>query len=76
MTEGPTGAAPGWYPDPLMANTLRYWDGTVWTEHAAPAPRESPVPAPEASSETVAAGVMKAVLIMVVLAAVGLAGFA
>ncbi|WP_179872658.1 DUF2510 domain-containing protein [Microcella indica] len=30
-------AAPGWYPDPEQAATLRYWTGTVWTEQRAPA---------------------------------------
>lgn len=29
-------AAAGWYPDPEMADTIRYWDGTKWTEHRAP----------------------------------------
>lgn len=29
-------AAPGWYPDPNMAATQRYWDGERWTEHVAP----------------------------------------
>lgn len=28
--------APGWYADPAMADTQRYWDGAVWTEHVAP----------------------------------------
>jgi uncharacterized RDD family membrane protein YckC len=33
---------PGWHPDPLppqpgIAPQLRYWDGTRWTEHTAPA---------------------------------------
>ncbi|HEX5090003.1 MAG TPA: RDD family protein [Nocardioides sp.] len=33
---------PGWHPDPLPAQPgqppqLRYWDGTRWTEHTAPA---------------------------------------
>jgi hypothetical protein len=26
----------GWYPDPKMVGTQRYWDGSRWTEHAAP----------------------------------------
>ena len=26
----------GWYPDPEMANTMRYWDGSNWSEHVAP----------------------------------------
>ena len=28
---------PGWYPDPKMARTQRYWDGQRWSEHVAPA---------------------------------------
>lgn len=24
---------PGWYPDPMIPSTLRYWDGTAWTPH-------------------------------------------
>ena len=28
---------PGWYPDPEMAQTQRYWDGSTWTDHRAPA---------------------------------------
>lgn len=27
----------GWYPDPEMADTVRYWDGSAWTGHLAPA---------------------------------------
>ena len=41
MTESTEGqsektAAPGWYPDPRMADTARYWDGAAWTEHRTP----------------------------------------
>jgi len=42
----------GWYPDPVMASTQRYWDGAQWTAHVAPlAPSASsapPAPAPSA----------------------------
>ena len=36
MTTPPTPA--DWYPDPENPAGLRYWDGTAWTEHRAPAP--------------------------------------
>jgi len=29
---------PGWYADPGQPGTLRYWDGTAWTEQRASAP--------------------------------------
>ena len=28
----PPAAAPGWYPDPAGSGSMRYWDGTRWTE--------------------------------------------
>ena len=28
-------AVSGWYPDPNAAGTLRYWDGSAWSEHTA-----------------------------------------
>ncbi|MEW2516352.1 phospholipid scramblase-related protein [Streptomyces sp. NPDC046870] len=32
----------GWYPDPHgAAQTLRYWDGTQWTEHTNPAQQQA-----------------------------------
>lgn len=34
---GTPSAAPGWYPDPEMAQTRRYWNGSAWTDHRAPA---------------------------------------
>ncbi|MEN4477935.1 DUF4352 domain-containing protein [Mycolicibacterium cosmeticum] len=44
MTTPPTPA--GWYPDPDGTGGQRYWDGTAWTEHQAPA-QQPPAPAPE-----------------------------
>lgn len=32
---------PGWYPHPEMAATLRYWDGSDWTEQVAPMAAQS-----------------------------------
>lgn len=34
-----TNPAPGWYPED--ATTLRYWDGTAWTEHRHPLTQET-----------------------------------
>ena len=28
-------APPGWYPDPGIPGTRRYWSGAAWTEHVA-----------------------------------------
>lgn len=33
----------GWYPDPSDPSLQRYWDGTKWTEHTAPAAGAAPV---------------------------------
>ena len=48
---------PGWHPDPnLPPGTLRWWDGTQWTEHIRSAP-PSPLPtqAPQPAASMVAA---------------------
>jgi hypothetical protein len=45
-------APAGWYPDPTMADTRRYWDGKAWTDHIAPG---SAAPAPAVAAPTVAA---------------------
>jgi uncharacterized protein DUF2510 len=31
------GPPPGWYPESNQPGALRYWDGTTWTSHTAPA---------------------------------------
>ncbi|WP_084127271.1 DUF2510 domain-containing protein [Demequina sp. NBRC 110054] len=33
----------GWYADPTMPGTMRYWDGAAWTQHVSPAPGASAV---------------------------------
>lgn len=35
---------PGWYPDPTIPGTLRYFDGASWTEHVQPSPPTQPQP--------------------------------
>lgn len=50
MTTPPTPA--GWYPDPDGSGGQRYWDGSTWTEHRAPAAPEPAAPAePTPSAE-------------------------
>ncbi len=51
MTTPPTPA--DWYPDPENPAGLRYWDGTSWTEHRAPAAAPA-APAEAAAAEALA----------------------
>lgn len=52
MTQTPA----GWYADPKMTSTQRYWDGERWTEQTAPA--APPVPTRSGPSTwTIARGV-------------------
>jgi hypothetical protein len=41
----------GWYPDPKLPSQLRYWDGTTWTAHTAPAAMPPPPPGPNFLSQ-------------------------
>ncbi|MBU6148462.1 MAG: DUF2510 domain-containing protein [Actinomycetales bacterium] len=41
----PAGPPAGWYPDPQILGTLRYWDGRAWTDARAPIPSPA-TPAP------------------------------
>ena len=36
-----TTSQPGWYADPQSPALLRYWDGSIWTQHTAPAPYQA-----------------------------------
>ncbi|GAB6859500.1 DUF2510 domain-containing protein [Microbacterium xylanilyticum] len=54
-----------WYPDPLDAGSIRYWDGASWTSHTAPRPQQvsaaatplfEEVLSPAAASSSPAAG--------------------
>jgi uncharacterized protein (AIM24 family) len=42
-----------WYPDHSDPSLLRYWDGTAWTEHTAPAPTPAPVAEAPAAPDVV-----------------------
>lgn len=49
-------SAPGWYPDPRQADTVRYWDGTAWTSHtrstqAPPSPSQPSAQVPGAQHQ-------------------------
>jgi type IV pilus assembly protein PilA len=56
----------GWYPDPTMPNTQRYWDGHAWTQHAAPLTPTQPAQAPKRMS----AGALVALIIGVAFATI------
>ncbi|WP_350348907.1 DUF2510 domain-containing protein [Agromyces sp. G08B096] len=43
----PNATPAGWYDDGSGTGTLRYWDGSAWTEHRMPAP---PAAAPDAAA--------------------------
>lgn len=47
-----TSTPPGWYADPAVPATLRYWDGVAWTahQHATVSPFDRPETAPPGTS--------------------------
>lgn len=40
---GPSGAPPGWHPDPWRLAALRWWDGSSWTGHVSGPSAAKPV---------------------------------
>jgi hypothetical protein len=73
MIEQPK-AAPGWYADPAMAGTRRYWDGNAWTDHVAPSDQPTSAPGsidartgkPTDSTGLIVAGLVTACLFPIV----------
>lgn len=56
----------GWYPDPTMSATQRYWDGQAWTEHVTPlGPGDQSQVSTSAVSEAVASGVAKGAFLVI-----------
>lgn len=57
--------APGWYPDPAMPSTQRFWDGAKWTDNVAPLTPRPPAAAAPVSTwkgiRIVAVGILAAV---------------
>ena len=59
-------APAGWYPDPTMSNTQRYWDGTRWSNHFAPMPPPMVYAAEASNSGALAVGYIFAILMPIV----------
>jgi len=66
MTEAPP-PPPGWYADPELPGTLRFWSGQAWTDH------RSPVPTPP-SPQTSGGGCLIAFLVILGIIAVVVVG--
>ncbi len=69
MTELPpptfTSPPPGWYPDPTLAETWRWWDGSTWTPHVATRPTERTPRLPLWLSPPALVGGVVAILVVV-----------
>lgn len=72
------GSAPGWYDDPKMAGTLRYWDGARWTDQVAPTPASVPSPgsANAVPDGLLVAGYITMILVPIVGAVIGIIALA
>jgi hypothetical protein len=44
MAKQPQQTQPGWYEAPDMHQTLRFWDGSEWTDDLAPGPSQKTGP--------------------------------
>ena len=63
----PPSAAAGWYPDPAGSGTMRYWDGTRWTDAMSSAvPPASPHNARDDSRNWAVAAHLSALLSLVI----------
>lgn len=64
-TDGPPA---GWYADPSMSGTQRYWDGSSWSDHVAPLHTNEGKAISQSSDETglVTAGIITALIIPVI----------
>lgn len=67
MASETSGPPAGWYPHPSMVGTQRYWDGSGWTDHVAPAsPPAAPQTPPADHSGLIVAGWLTAFIIPIV----------
>jgi len=49
VTQQPSSVPAGWYPNPVNASEIRYWDGNAWTVHVMP--KDIPPPSPSLTSQ-------------------------
>ena len=57
----------GWYPDPTMTGSQRYWDGSQWTEHVAPLTAQVAPPTVIVQAPKKSHGCLTAVLVVIVI---------
>lgn len=69
-SEAPSNA--GWYPDPEQAHTVRYWDGSAWTDQRAPATAD--IKQPRSSGGSVSGRLMALLILAIVGAIIAVVG--